>query len=297
MTFSITSLIVRMFASATPLALGGIGGLFGERSGVTNIGLEGTMTFGAFFAVLGTYYTGNPWIGLLCGIAAGVITSLIHAFFCVTLEVNHSIIGVAVNILASSVTVYLSSIIFHNKGFTENVEKLPQVSVPILRSIPGIGEIFDSISILTLIAFFIAGAGMYLLFHTKFGVHVIAAGAAPKAAHVTGIKVERTQYIAVLLGGFTCGMAGAYLSISYLSMYVRDMVAGRGFIAIATILFGRYHPVGVLLASLFFGFADAIQISLQGTIHIPNELIQSIPYALTIAAVSISEWRNIKKGG
>ena len=295
MSFSIVSLIARMLASATPLALGGIGGLFGERSGISNIGLEGTMTFGAFAAVLGSYYTGNPWIGLLCGILAGILISMIHAFFCVTLRVDHSVIGLAVNILASSVTVYLSSVIFGNKGFTANVEKLPQISIPVISKIPIIGSIFSSLSLLTILAVAVALIGAYLLLRTKFGLHVIASGESPEAAYVAGINVHRTQYIAVMIGGFTCGMAGAYLSISYLSMYVRDMVAGRGFIAIAAILFGKYHPIGVLLASLFFGLADALQISLQGTVNVPNELIQCLPYILTIAAVSFNEWRNISR--
>lgn len=295
MNFSMVSLIAMVLASATPLALGGIGGLFGERSGIANIGLEGTMTIGAFAAVLGSYYTDNPWVGLVCGMLAGILISAVHAFFCVTLNVDHSVIGLAVNILAASVTVYLSSLIFGNKGFTANVAKLPLISIPVISKIPVIGPIFSELSILTIIAVIVAVLGAYLLQHTKFGLHTIAAGEAPEAAYVAGVNVRRTQYIAVMMGGLTCGLAGTFLSISYLSMYVKGMVAGRGFIALAAIIFGKHHPTGVLLASLFFGLADALQISLQGMINVPNELIQCMPYVLTIAAVAFNEWRNIKQ--
>ena len=294
MNISIISLLARTLALATPIALCGVGGLFGERSGISNIGLEGTMVFGAFAAVLGSYYTGNPWLGLLMGALAGTLISLLHAYFCISLAVNHSVVGLAVNILASSVTIYLSSLIFRNKGFTPNVAKLANVSIPGLRRIPGIGPLFTDLSPITLVAVMFVIAASYLLFHTRFGLHVMACGEAPKAAHVMSVKVKRTQYLAVMLGGLTCGLGGAYLSISYLSQFVRDMVAGRGFIAIAAILIGRYHPIGILLAALFFGFADALQMSLQGTVTIPHELIQCIPYLLTIIAVSINEWRRMQ---
>lgn len=295
MNISIVSLLTRTLASATPLALSGIGGLFGERAGVSNIGLEGTITFGAFAAVLGAYFTGSPWIGLLTGAVVGVLISLLHAYFCISLEVNQSVIGLAINILAGSVTVYLSSMIFNNKGYTANVQKLPSVTIPFLSRIPYIGGLFSEISVLTLVAIILAFAASYVLFKTRFGLHVIAAGEAPQAAFVMGVKVKRTQYIAVMLGGLTCGLAGSYLSISYLSQFVRNMVAGRGFIAMAAIIFGRYHPVGVLLAALFFGFADALQMSLQGTVAIPQELVQCLPYLLTIAAVAFNEWRSKRR--
>lgn len=291
---SVSSVICNMFASATPIALGGIGGMFGEKSGIVNIGLDGTMLFSAFSAVVACYYTGSPWLGLLAGVLTGVLISFLHAFFCITLKVDHTIIGLAVNILASSATVYASSSIFGNKGFTASVTKLPDVSIPLLRDLPVVGTFFSSVSMITLTIIPIALIGHYLLNKTPFGIHVVAVGQNPQAAFVAGVNVQRTQYIAVMLGGLTCGLAGSFLPISYLSMFVRDMVSGRGFIAIAAILFGRYKPAGILLAALFFGLADAVQIALQGTVHIPNEIIQCAPYALTILAVTINEARNKK---
>lgn len=292
---SVSSILVNTVTSSTALALGSVGGLFGERSGISNIGLEGTMLFSAFAAVCASYYTASPWAGLAAGVAAGVLVSLLHAYFCITLKVNQSIIGLAINILAANLTVYASSSIFGNKGFTPSVAKLPDVSVPLLRDLPVVGDLFGGVSLITLLVIPIALLAFYLLYKTPYGMRVIAVGQNPTAAYVAGVNVKRTQYTAVLLGGFTCGLAGAYLSISYLSMFVRDMVSGRGFIAIAAILFGRYDPLGVCLAALFFGFADAMQIALQGTVRIPNEVIQCIPYVLTILAVTFNEARVMKR--
>lgn len=292
---SIASILARTIASATPLALGGVGGLFGEKAGISNIGLDGTMLFGAFAAVLGSYYTGNPWIGLLCAALTGTLIAALHAYFCITLKVDHSIFGIAVNILAANITVYLSSALFGNKGYTANVTKLPSISIPVLKDIPVISAIFTDISVVSILAIIITIAGYFLLYRTRFGLHVMTVGENPKAGFTAGINVERVQYLAVMIGGFTCGLAGAYLSISYLSMFVRDMVSGRGFIAISAILFGRYNPAYVALAALFFGFTDAMQMALQGTIRIPNEIIQCMPYLLTILAVAYTQGRELKK--
>ncbi len=294
MTISITSIIARMFASATPIALAGIGGLFGERSGISNIGLEGTMLLSALAAAVGTHFSNDPWIGLTCGMACGLLVSLLHAFLSITVKVDQIVIGLVINIFSASASVYLLSVFFHNKGASPTITKLPYVSIPFLRDIPGMSEIFSNISVLTILAVVIMLIAQYLLYQTRFGLHVISAGQNAKAAFVMGVKVKRTQYLSVLIGGLCCGLAGSYLSISYLNMFVKNMVSGRGFIAIAAILIGRYNPVGVMVASLFFGLADASQIALQGTVSIPNEFVQSIPYVLTILVVTVNEWRTRK---
>lgn len=292
---SFASVFARMFASATPLALGGVGGLFGEKSGIVNIGLEGTMLFSAFAAVLGSYYTGNPWIGLAWAVICGILISFIHAFFCITLKVDHSVFGIVVNILGTNITVYLSSAIFGNKGFTCAVEKLPSVNIKAFQNIPFLSELGSNISIITLFAIFFTIVCYFLLYRTTFGMHVQAVGENKAAAYTAGVNTVLVQYAAVMLGGFACGLAGAYLSISYLSMFVRDMVSGRGFIAISAILFGQYNPALVALAALFFGLMDALQMALQGTVKIPNEIIQCIPYVLTIVAVAFTQWRQKQK--
>lgn len=295
MSISIVSILARMFSSATPIALAGIGGLFGERSGISNIGLEGTMLFSALAAAIGSYYSGSPWIGLLSGVACGLLISLLHAFLCITVRVDQIVIGLVINIFAANSTVYLLSVLFQNKGASPAITKLPYMSIPFLKDIPGLTELFSNISVLTVLAIVIMLIAQYLLYQTRFGLHVMAAGQNEKAAFVMGVKVKKAQYLAVMIGGLCCGLAGSFLSISYLNMFVKNMVSGRGFIAIAAILIGRYNPVGVLLASLFFGLADASQMALQGTVSIPNELVQSIPYVLTILVVTINEWRTRRR--
>lgn len=282
-------------AGTTPIALAGLGGIFGERSGIVNIGLEGTMLFSAFFAAVCSYMTGNPWIGLLFGILTGLAVSMLHAFLCIKVKIDHNVSGLAINMLAANVTIYFMSLIFGNKGTTPNCPKLPGVTIPGLSELPEVGTIFTDISVITLMVPVICAAAWYLLNKTRFGLRVIASGENALAAETVGIRVARTQMIAVMIGGLCCGLAGSFLSISYLGMFVRDMTASRGFIAIATILVGRYKPVGVLLAGILFGFAESLQISFQGIIDIPTEIIQCIPYILTILVVIISTVSNLKK--
>jgi len=292
---ALVSIITGILVSTTPIALAGIGGIFGERSGITNIGLEGTMLFSAFFAALCSFMTGNPWLGLLAGIATGVLVSLLHAFLCINVRIDHNVSGLAINIIASNITIYLMSLYFGNKGTTPGCPKLTGVTIPGLSQIPGIGGIFTNVSLITLLVPVICVLAHYFLSKTNYGLHVIASGENPQAAHSLGIHVKRAQYISVMIGGFCCGLAGAFLSISYLGMFIKDMTASRGFIAIATILVGRYKPSGVLLSGLLFGFAVSLQISLQGIIDIPTEIIQCIPYALTILVVVGSVIRDRKR--
>ena len=218
MIISFTSILARMFASATPIALAGIGGLFGERSGISNIGLEGTMLFSALAAAVGTYYSNSPWVGLACGAVCGILISLLHAFLCITVRVDQIVIGLVINIFATNTSVYLLSVLFKNKGASPAITKLPYVSIPLLREIPGMSELFSNISVLTVLVIIIMMIAQYLLYKTRFGLHVMAAGQNGKAAFVMGVKVKRTQYLAVTIGGLCCGLAGSYLSISYLKL-------------------------------------------------------------------------------
>jgi simple sugar transport system permease protein len=259
-----------------------------ERSGVVNIGVEGTILTGAFAAAAGSYAMGNPWMGLLCGAGAAMLVSLLHAWLCITLKLNHIISGLAINIFAASMTVYLLAVLWNSTGSSPSVPQLPLLSLPGTGNLPVLGELLKGISAITLAGIPVVAAIHFMLNHTAFGLHVIAAGKNPLAAAVAGIRVKRVQYISVVIGGFCSGLAGAFLSISYLNLFVKNMTAGRGFIAIATIIFGRYNPAGVAAAGLLFGFLDALQMALQGTVNIPPEIVQSIPYCITILAVALA---------
>lgn len=225
------------------------------------------------------------------------LIALLHAYLCVTVKLDHVMSGLAVNILAANLTVYLLGALFNSKGNSPIVPSLQNVDIPLLSSLPYVGSMFRNVSVITCIAPFIVLLGWYLQKKTPAGMRVIAAGTNPAAARSVGINVERTQYLSVLFGGVCCGLAGAFLSISYMNMFVRNMSAGKGYIAIAAILCGNYDPVGVALASLFFGLVDGLQIALQGNSVIPSEFIQSIPYVLTIILVAVVMSRKDRSAG
>lgn len=280
------ALVVGAMKYATPVLLAGLGGLFGERSGVVNIGLEGTMLLGAFTAAVTTHYAGSPWIGLAAAVCVSTFISLLHAYCSIALKVDQIISGLAVNILAANLSVYLLVYLFDTKGKSPAVEPLPNVTIPWLGDLPVIGQLFGNQSLLTILAFVATIAVYFVLYRTRFGLHVFAAGENPQAAHVLGIKVNAVRYRSVAIGGVACGLAGAFLSISFLNFFSQNMTAGMGYIALAAIIFGRWNPIGVCLASLFFGLTNAIQIRIQGEGLIPTEFVQILPYLLTILMVA-----------
>ncbi len=297
MDISVISIISRILVSATPLIITGVGGLFGEKAGIVNIGLDGNMLIGAFTAAIASYYTGSAWLGLLAAVLVCTFIGLLHAYLCVTIRLDHVISGLAVNILATNLTVYILYVLFESKGNSPIVPQLPKITLPLLSDLPTVGPIFTNLSVITLFAPVLVVWAYWLQKKTRFGMQVVASGANPHAAKVMGVNVPRVQYLSVLLGGACCGLAGAFLSISYMNMFVRGMVAGRGYIAIAAILIGNYKPVGVAVAGLFFGLMDALQIALQGTINIPSEFVQSIPYISTLVVVTAVMYRKEKAAG
>lgn len=284
---SLSSIIARMISSATPLLTAASGDILCERSGVVNVGIEGMMLVGAFMAAIGSYYTGNVWIGLLFGVLGGVVVSLLHAWLCITVQINHVISGLAINIFSANMSIYLMYVLFGVKGTSPSVPSLPMLSIPLLNQIPVLSELFSGISVCTVIGFLLMAASTIIINKTPFGMHIIAAGKNPTAAATVGINVSRVRYLSVLLAGIGAGFAGSYLSISYMNSFVKNMIAGRGFITVATIICGNYKPGLVVVAGLCFGLLDAVQMALQGTINIPAEIIQCLPYLATILAVAL----------
>jgi general nucleoside transport system permease protein len=255
---------------ATPLLLAAMGGLFSERSGVINIALEGLMLAGAFTSATVTHYAGNPWLGLLAGVAAGVFIAAIHAVACIRFNADQVVTGTAINILMLGVPTLLSGALFETTGST------PQI--PRLNLIPNAPMV---------IAFVLVPTTWYLLYRTPFGLRLRAVGENPEAADTAGVSVTRVRYFAVLLSGALAAIGGAYLSIGQYSLFTRNMTAGRGYIALAALIFGKWKPVQTMLACLLFGFAEAASIQMQGVIpYIRVEYIQIIPYVLTIVVLA-----------
>jgi general nucleoside transport system permease protein len=255
---------------ATPLLLASLGGLLCERSGVINIALEGLMLAGAFTSATVTYYAGNPWLGLLAGIAAGIFVASIHGLACIRFGADQVVTGTAINILMLGGPTLLSGALFESTGST------PQI--PRSQLIPNTPIV---------IAFLLVPLVWYLLHRTPLGLRLRAVGENPEAADSAGISVQRVRYTAVIASGALAAIAGAYLSIGQASLFTRNMTAGRGFIALAALIFGKWRPVQTMLACLFFGFAEAVAIQLQGvTGSIRVEYIQIIPYVLTMVVLA-----------
>jgi len=258
---------------ATPLLLAALGGMFSERSGVINIALEGLMLAGAFTAASITWYAGSPWAGLLAAILAGVAIAAVHAVACIRYRADQVVSGTAINILMTGVPALLSGAFFLSSGST------PQIARENL--IPW-APIF--------IAFALVPLTYYALYYTPFGLRLRAVGENPEAADAAGVSVKGMRYTGVLLSGALAGIGGAYLAIGQSSLFTRNMSAGRGFIALAALIFGKWRPVQTMLACLLFGFTEAIAIQLQG-VHfggeeIPNQFIHVIPYVLTIVVLA-----------
>lgn len=268
---------------ATPLVLAALGGLLSERSGVINIALEGKMLAGAFAAAAVTHAAeaklglgaASPWVGLLAGMCAGLLIAVIYAVVCIRFKADQVVSGAAINILMIGVPGFLSGAFFLSSGSTPQIPKdylLPWTPI--------------------VIAFALVPIVWYVLYRTPFGLRLRSVGENPGAADAAGVNVARMRYAGVLLAGVLAGIGGAYLSIGQSSLFTRNMTAGRGFIALAALIFGKWRPVQTMLACLLFGFTEAVSIQMQGVVKLPSgedipvQFIQMVPYVLTIIVLA-----------
>jgi simple sugar transport system permease protein len=287
------ALLISTVRFVSPILLAALGGMFTERAGIFNIALEGLMLIGAFFAIAGVYWTGNPYLGVLFAILAATAIALVLGFVVIDLKGNAIVAGLAINIFALGFTTYLMKPVFGVAGgsfYNPNITGLPDITIPVLSSIPIIGDVISGYSILVYLAVLFVPASYVLLFKHPIGLRIRAVGEDPIAAGSIGISVRWTRYLTIVLSGALCGLAGAQLSISLVTQFVQGMTAGRGFIALVAVMFGRAHPVGVLLGSLLFGFAYALVVRLQG-IGVPTQFVQMLPYVATIVVLIIVQQR------
>ena len=273
---------------ATPLAFAAIGGIFSERSGVVNIGLEGMMLTGAFFGIWGSVWSGSWVVGLLMAMLFGGLLALIHAVFSIHLRADQIVSGFAVNFLALGLTGYLFSSIYPG-GIHENVSRVPPVNLDFLSSIPAIGDflegVFGHLNLLVWVMFGVVIAGFIVLFKTPIGLRIRSVGEHPKAADTVGISVYGVRYAAVVTSGILAALGGAFLSIGFVGSFAENMTSGRGFIALAAVIFGKWRPHWAFAACLLFGFGFALSIPLQREAGISANLISTLPYVLTLVAL------------
>lgn len=272
----------------TPILFAALGALISNRAGIINIGMEGIMLVSALTGVIASAYTGSAWLGLIGAALAGTLIAGILAFFTLQFKTHIILGGVAINMFASGGTVFLLYLLSGDKGSSTSLPSkvLPNVEIPLLKDIPVLGPIFSGHHILTYISIVAVVAVYYLLNRTPLGLRIRSVGENANAAQSVGVSVVRIQYTALLLSGFFAGLGGAYMSMGYLSLFTRDMIAGRGWIAIAAESMGRSTTVGTALTSLLFGAADALANALQ-VLKIPAELIGTLPYAATVIGLVV----------
>ncbi len=281
---------VGLFAAAlrmaTPLAFGSLGGIFSERVGVINIGLEGMMLTSAFAGVAASYFIGNPWLGVLAALLAGGLLGLLHALITVKFVGDQIVSGTGINIFALGFTAYMSQVIWGSRGASDSVQGLPVVQVPLLKDIPIIGDIFGSHTPLVYLMLIVTVLSYIVLFKTPIGLRIRAVGEHPAAADTAGINVVRTKYMCIIVSGMLAGLGGAFLSIGNVNLFAWGMTGGRGFIALAAMILGQWKPFGAFGASALFGFADALQMRLQALGLLPPQIILTLPYILTVAVLA-----------
>lgn len=267
---------------STPIVLGALCGLIGERSGIINIGIEGQMLMAAFIGFLANVWTGNLFFAVLAASAAGALLGLLLAFMSVTLKIDQIIGGTVINIVALGLTGYFYQVGLTTKG------KMQPIPLGPLADIPVLGKVFFNNPPITYLAIVLVFITHYVLFHTKWGLRTRAVGEHPRAADTLGVSVYRLQYINVMIAGAIAGLAGAFLTLEAVGSFERNMTNGRGFVALAVMIFGKWTPIGSWGAALLFGFTNAMQTQLQfgGQINIPHQFIGMIPYLLTIIVLA-----------
>ncbi len=277
---TITLLLGVTLLYSTPMVFGALGGVLSERSGVVNIGIEGMMTFGAFAGAAAGYYSGSPWIGVLCAALAGGILALLHAVAAITCQADQTISGVAINLLGPALAVFFCRLAFD--GAT--------MSYPVANKLP---KIFGSgaegiwanlnVDIMVIVALLFAVALWFVLYRTKWGMRILAVGENPAAADTLGINVYKTRYVCVILSGILAGIGGATVTLGIVAQFTQTSIAGQGFIALAAVIFGKWKPLGAYRACLIFGFSQALTVVLGGgAVAVPTEILAMLPYVLTI---------------
>ena len=281
-----SALFAAMLRYATPLIFAALGGLFSERSGVINIALEGMLLMGAFFAVLGADLTNSWFLGVLIGMASGGALAAIHAVAAVSLRADQIVSGTALNFLALGITSYLYLNRYGAEGTPTDLPQVPDVKLPLVDEIPFFGDIFGQLNLLIWAGLALVLITWVVVFRTPPGLRLRSVGENPLAAETAGLPVVRTRYLAVIMSGLLAGAGGAYLSIGFVHSFSENMTVGKGFIALAALIFGRWRPGGALAAALLFGFSTALAQRLPVFSPSAATLFQALPYVLTLIAVA-----------
>jgi general nucleoside transport system permease protein len=281
-----SALIAAMLRFATPLVFGALGGIICERSGVINIGLEGMMLMGAFFGIFGADLTGSWLLGALIGMASGGALALVHALFSIQFRADQVVSGFALNLLAVGITGYVFIAHYGDQGTPDDIPRVPVVTLPGIEDIPFVGDAIGRASLLTWLALVLVPILALFLFRTPRGLRLRSVGEKPRAADSVGVPVIRTRYLAVIASGVLAALGGVYLTLAFLGSFSQNLTAGRGYIALAAVIFGAWRPGGALAACLLFGFSSAVAQRLPAFSESTAVLFQALPYVLTLIVVA-----------
>lgn len=288
-------LINGMIAAATPILLAALGGTLTFYAGIFNIAMEGMMLGGAFFGVLGSYYFGSWVMGIISAIVGALIMALIFIVFAITLKVDEFVTGIGLNLFALGTTTYLLRQIFSVKGAFAGpgIVPVPSVSIPLIRDIPVLGQILSGHNLLVYLTALITFGVAFAVFKTRFGLRLRAAGYNATSLQMSGVSTARVQVWSLLICGVLCGLAGAYLSLGYVTLFSENMSAGRGWISLAAVILVNGHPLGIALISLLFGFADGLGLFMQQSL--PSQFTSMVPYIATLIALFVYSIRRKKE--
>lgn len=293
-------MIVLLFAAtlrmAVPYILATTGGSFSVRVGITDLGCEGIMIGGAFFGVIGSYYSGSPWVGTLCGVLAGIAFALLNGLLHITFKVNPAISGVCVNLLSTALAPLLLKLIFDNESMSPIVNSFGNFNETWIADIPVLGEILKTQNILFFVMIVLVLIAWCFMFKTKFGLRMRMVGENPVAASTVGLNVVRYKYIGEIIFGAMGGLAGAYLSLGQLNMFTEGMTAGRGYICMVINVISRYNPLATFFGGAFFAFFEALRTAVQNA-EINANFLMMIPYVMTLLVIVISARRCLPPAG
>jgi len=283
LTVGLVSLLAGAIRMSIPILLPALGEIFTQRSGILNLGLEGIMLMGALAGFGGTFFTQNLWFGLLAAVITGITFSLIMGFLSITVKANQVIAGTALTILGTGLSTFLFREMFGIQKLPPQIESFAPLQIPFLSDIPFLGPVLFNHNIMVYLTLLLVVCSAFVLEKTPFGLQVRAVGENPRAADSKGINVTLVRYLCVMIGGAFAGLGGAFLSIGFMNTFLDGMVAGRGFIAVAVVIFARWNPYRALGAALLFGGASALQMRLQAIgVPIPHQFLLALPYVLTI---------------
>lgn len=280
----------------TPVLFAALACMVFTKGGIDSIGTEGIMLMCSLAGVLGSYYTKNPFLGMLTAMIVGSLLACLFGYVTLSLKSEPVLAGIALNTLASGLTIFIIYFVTGEKGSTQSLmsANMPNIYIPILKDIPILGEILSGHNFLTYLGLLLTLVLFYFIYKTPTGLRIRSVGENPEAAKSVGINVFKYKYIALVIAGSLAGLGGAFMSMGYVSFFSKEMVAGRGFIGMAAESMGRGTPIGVLLSSLLFGVADSLAIRLQ-LLNIPVQLIQTLPYVITIVAIAIYSYSRAEK--